>query len=110
MARGAHRRGRQKHRRVGHEPAIAEEVMLVEHETFPAQLFGELDLLQDLLIVNVVRWVEIGIIGCQNVDVKAQGLLSRQFATSRLLKNLSESFDGAQGERRRLTLRMIFRS
>jgi hypothetical protein len=55
-----------------HEPAIAEEVMLVEHETFPAQLFGELDLLQDLLIVNVVRWVEIGVIGRQDVDVETQ--------------------------------------
>ncbi len=46
--------------------------MLVEHETFPTQLLGQLDLLQYLLVVNVVGRVEIGKVSRQYVDVETQ--------------------------------------
>ena len=52
------------------ESAVTQEVMLVEHETFPPQLFGQFNLLEDLLIVDVVGRIEIGIISGQNVDVE----------------------------------------
>jgi hypothetical protein len=63
-------RGRQQHCRVGDESAVAQEVMLVEHETFPTQLFGQLDLLEDLLIVNVVGRIDLGVMGGQDIDVE----------------------------------------
>ena len=69
-ARSARRRGRQQHRRVGDESAVAQEVMLVEHETFPTQLFGQLDLLEDLLVINVVGRIELRVISGQDIDVE----------------------------------------
>src|ERR1041384_2313185 len=55
---------------VGTNPAVAQEVVLVEHETFPAQLLRELDLLEDLRVIFVVRRIELRKIGRQNIDVK----------------------------------------
>src|SRR5215510_4311483 len=60
----------QQHCWIGHESAVAEEMVLVEHETFPAQVLRKLDLLKNLLIVNVVETIQVGIISGQYVDVE----------------------------------------
>src|SRR5262249_59873270 len=53
--RGA-RRGRTHDRgRVGHGTAVEQEVVLGEPETIPAQLLGERDLLEYLLVIHVER-------------------------------------------------------
>jgi len=49
--------------------------MLVEHETFPAQLLGELDLFQDLLVVDIVRRIDVGVVGGEDVDIKVHEFL-----------------------------------
>ena len=50
--------------------------MLVEHEAFPPQLFGQLHLLENLLVVNVIRWIQIGEVGRENVNVEAHSIES----------------------------------
>ena len=65
----------QHHRRVGDESTVTQEMVLVEHETFPAQLFRQLDLLQNLLIVDVVGRVAIRKVGRQYVHIEAHRFL-----------------------------------
>src|SRR5258705_5808159 len=65
-----------QHCRVGDRPAIAEKMVLVEHETFPAQLFSQRHLFKYLLVVDFVRWVDVRKVGREDVDVKSHGAAS----------------------------------
>ncbi len=56
-----------QHCRVGDRPAVAEKMVLVEHETFPAQLFSQRHLFKNLLVVDFVavdRYPESRSSGC----------------------------------------------
>ena len=65
-----------QHCRVGDRPAVAEKMVLVEHETFPAQLFSQRHLFKNLLVVDVVGRIDIRKIGRQDVDVKSHAAAS----------------------------------
>lgn len=71
-------RGGEKYGRVGDEPAVTEKVMLVEHETFPAQFLGKLDLLENLTVINVVARIDIRKVRRQYVDVKTHAMFTRR--------------------------------
>ena len=45
--------------------------MFVKHEALPPQLFGQLHLLENLLVVNVIGRIDIGKVGGEDVDVEA---------------------------------------
>jgi hypothetical protein len=53
-------------------------MMLVGHEAFPAEFLGELDLLENLPIVEIVTGVNIGKVSGENVDVKMHRLPVRR--------------------------------
>jgi hypothetical protein len=44
-------------------------MVLVQHEAFPPQLFGQFYLLEDLPVVDVIGRIEIGKISCEDIDV-----------------------------------------
>jgi hypothetical protein len=46
-----------------YEAAVGKEVVLVEHEAFKVQFLRQLNLLEDLLVVDVVRRVAVRVIG-----------------------------------------------
>src|SRR5919106_371207 len=73
-ARSARRRSGEHHRWVGNQSSVTQEVMLVEHETFPAQRFRQLDLLQNLLIVDIIGRIAIRKVSRQYVHVEAHRL------------------------------------
>src|SRR5581483_3644928 len=60
-------------RRVGDQPAVAEKMMLVEQEAFPAELLGQFHLLEQLAVVNVVGPVGVRKVSRQHIDEKAHG-------------------------------------
>src|SRR5580765_1994758 len=65
-----------QHCRVGDRPAIAEKMVLVEHETFPAQLFSQRHLFKNLLVVDFVGWIDVRKVGREDVDVKSHAAAS----------------------------------
>src|SRR5215510_1709265 len=65
------RRGRTHDRGwVGHGTAVEQEVVLGEPETIPAQLLGERDLLEYLLVIHVEWRVPIRKVGRKQVHVE----------------------------------------
>ena len=65
---------RQHHRGVGDEAAVAQEMVLVEHEALEPQLLGQLDLLQHLPVVDLVRRIDVRVVGGEDVDVEPHGV------------------------------------
>ena len=49
--------------------------MFIEHETFPAQFLGELDLLQNLLVVDIVGRIDVRVVGREDVDIEVHVVL-----------------------------------
>src|SRR5262249_19231729 len=68
--RGARRARTHDRGRVGHGTAVEQEVVLGEPETIPAQLLGERDLLEYMLVIHVERRIPIRKVGRKQVHME----------------------------------------
>src|SRR5262245_45849403 len=90
--RGA-RRGRTHDRgRVGYGTAVEQEVVLGEPETLPAQLLGERDLLEYLLVIHVERRIPIRKVGRKQVHMETHCSFFRYHFFALLSKLMSLLF------------------
>src|SRR5690242_21214666 len=64
-------RGGEQDGGISNESAITEKMMFIEHEAFPAELFRQFDLSDNLLVIRVIRLIEIREIRRQDVYVKS---------------------------------------
>ena len=69
--RRARRRGRHDVGRIRHRPAVEQEVVLGEPEAFPAELLGQLNLVEHVLVILREGRIQVRKVGREQVHVES---------------------------------------